>query len=153
MPAKIYRDKDYPSHLLLPHIVESSDDAWLQPLVDDDVVGDDVVGDGDGTIGIGYGKAKEVPAAIQKAMDKARKNMRKVHLKDETLQHEVIGEHGAANVYMQPASEGTGVIAGGAARPVLELAGFQDILTKSIGSNNPSTVVRATINALDRLKG
>jgi len=111
-----------------------------------------VVGDGAGTIGIGYGKAKEVPAAIQKAMDKARKNMRKVHLKDDTLQHPVVGEHGAANVYMQPASEGTGIIAGGAMRAVFEAVGVKNVLAKINGTRNPINVVRATVNGLERMR-
>jgi len=111
-----------------------------------------VVGDGEGTIGIGYGKAKEVPAAIQKAMDKARKNMRKVHLKDDTLQHAVVGEHGAANVYMQPASEGTGIIAGGAMRAVFEAVGVKNVLAKINGTRNPINVVRATIDGLERMR-
>lgn len=111
-----------------------------------------VVGDGDGTVGIGYGKAKEVPAAIQKAMDKARKNMRKVHLKDDTLQHSVTGEHGAANVYMQPASEGTGIIAGGAMRAVFEAVGVKNVLAKINGTRNPINVVRATVDGLERMR-
>jgi len=111
-----------------------------------------VVGDGDGTIGIGYGKAKEVPAAIQKAMDKARKNMRKVHLKDGTLQHSVTGEHGAADVYMQPASEGTGIIAGGAMRAVFEAVGVKNVLAKINGTRNPINVVRATVDGLERMR-
>jgi len=111
-----------------------------------------VVGDGDGTVGIGYGKAKEVPAAIQKAMDKARKNMRKVHLKDGTLQHSVTGEHGAADVYMQPASEGTGIIAGGAMRAVFEAVGVKNVLAKINGTRNPINVVRATVDGLERMR-
>lgn len=111
-----------------------------------------VVGDGNGTIGIGYGKAKEVPAAIQKAMDKARKNMRKVHLKDGTLQHSVTGEHGAADVYMQPASEGTGIIAGGAMRAVFEAVGVKNVLAKINGTRNPINVVRATVDGLERMR-
>ena len=111
-----------------------------------------VVGDGEGTVGIGYGKAKEVPAAIQKAMDKARKNMRKVHLKDDTLQHAVVGEHGAANVYMQPASDGTGIIAGGAMRAVFEAVGVKNVLAKINGTRNPINVVRATIDGLERMR-
>jgi len=110
-----------------------------------------VVGDGNGTIGIGYGKAKEVPAAIQKAMDKARKNMRKVHLKEGTLQHSVTGLHGAANVYMQPASEGTGIIAGGAMRAVFEAVGVRNVLAKINGTRNPINVVRATVNGLENM--
>jgi small subunit ribosomal protein S5 len=107
-----------------------------------------VVGDGNGTIGFGYGKAKEVPLAIQKAMDKARKNMRAVPLKGDTLQHPTTGIHGAANVYMQPASEGTGIIAGGAMRAVFEAVGVKNVLAKINGTRNPINVVRATINGL-----
>ena len=107
-----------------------------------------VVGDGNGTIGFGYGKAKEVPLAIQKAMDKARKNMRAIPLKGGTLQHPVIGIHGAANVYMQPASEGTGIIAGGAMRAVFDVVGVHNVLAKCIGTSNPINVVRATIRGL-----
>jgi small subunit ribosomal protein S5 len=107
-----------------------------------------VVGDGNGTIGFGYGKAKEVPLAIQKAMDKARKNMKPIPLKGGTLQHPVIGIHGAANVYMQPASEGTGIIAGGAMRAVFEAVGVKNVLAKINGTRNPINVVRATINGL-----
>ena len=107
-----------------------------------------VVGDGNGIIGFGYGKVKEVPLAIQKAMDKARKNMTKVPLKGDTLQHPTTGIHGAANVYMQPASEGTGIIAGGAMRAVFEVVGIQNVLAKSIGSTNPINIVRATIKGL-----
>ena len=108
-----------------------------------------VVGDGNGTIGFGYGKAKEVPLAIQKAMDKARKNMRKVSLKEGgTLQHALTGVHGAANVYMQPASDGTGIIAGGAMRAVFEAVGVRNVLAKINGTRNPVNVVRATINGL-----
>ena len=107
-----------------------------------------VVGDGNGTIGFGYGKAKEVPLAIQKAMDKARKNMKAVPLKGDTLQHPTTGIHGAANVYMQPASEGTGIIAGGAMRAVFEAVGVKNVLAKINGTRNPITVVRAHINGL-----
>ena len=108
-----------------------------------------VVGDGSGTIGFGYGKAKEVPLAIQKAMDKARKNMRKISIKDGgTLQHALTGVHGAANVYMQPASDGTGIIAGGAMRAVFEAVGIRNVLAKINGTRNPVNVVRATINGL-----
>ena len=107
-----------------------------------------VVGDGDGRVGFGYGKAREVPVAIQKAMQAARKNLKKVHLKNETLQYEIKGRHGATKVYMQPASEGTGVIAGGAMRAVFECAGVRNVLAKSYGSRNPINVVRATINGL-----
>lgn len=108
-----------------------------------------VVGDGAGRVGFGYGKAREVPIAIQKAMQAARKNLKKLHLKDETLQYEVKGRHGATRVFMQPASEGTGIIAGGAMRAVFECAGVRNVLAKSYGSRNPINVVRATINALD----
>ena len=107
-----------------------------------------VVGDGKGQIGFGYGKAKEVPLAIQKAMDRARKNMKKVDLIGGTLQHATNGVHGAANVYMQPASEGTGIIAGGAMRAVFEAVGVRNVLAKINGTRNPVNVVRATINGL-----
>ncbi|MEL7537187.1 MAG: 30S ribosomal protein S5 [Pseudomonadota bacterium] len=107
-----------------------------------------VVGDGAGRVGFGYGKAREVPVAIQKAMQSARKNLQDVHLRDETLQYEMKGRHGATKVYVQPASDGTGVIAGGAMRAVLECAGVRNVLAKSYGSRNPINVVRATINAL-----
>ncbi len=110
-----------------------------------------VVGDGNGTIGFGYGKAKEVPLAIQKAMDKARKNMKAVPLKGDTLQHAITGIHGAANVYMQPASEGTGIIAGGAMRAVFEAVGVKNVLAKINGTRNPINVVRATINGLSSM--
>ena len=107
-----------------------------------------VVGDGDGTVGIGRGKAREVPVAVQKAMDNARRNMVKIRLKGPTLHHAVIGRHGAAKVVMRPASQGTGIIAGGAMRAVFEVAGVQDVLAKCIGSRNPVNVVRATLNGL-----
>ncbi len=107
-----------------------------------------VVGDGEGQVGFGYGKAREVPIAIQKAMQSARKNMQSVHLNDMTLQYSTHGRHGATRVYMQPASEGTGVIAGGAMRAVFECAGVRNVLAKSYGSRNPINLVRATINAL-----
>ena len=106
-----------------------------------------VVGDGEGKIGFGYGKAKEVPVAIQKAMEKARRNMQDIPLKDGTL-YPVKAKHGAAKVYMQPASEGTGIIAGGAMRAVLEIAGVHNVFAKIIGSRNPINVVRATIAGL-----
>ncbi len=112
-----------------------------------------VVGDKKGTVGFGFGKAKEVPDAIKKAVDNAFKNLTTVSIKGTTIAHDIEQKYNASRVLMKPASEGTGVIAGGAMRPVLELAGIQDILTKSLGSNNPSTVVRATIDALGRLKG
>lgn len=107
-----------------------------------------VVGDGNGRVGFGYGKAREVPIAIQKAMQAARKNMVKLSLKDDTLQYATKGRHGATNVYMQPASEGTGIIAGGAMRAVFECAGVRNVLAKSYGSRNPINVVRATISGL-----
>ena len=110
-----------------------------------------VVGDGAGKIGIGYGKAKEVPAAIQKAMDRARRNMKKVSLNGDTLHHAVNGHHGAAKVYMQPASEGTGIIAGGAMRAVCEAVGVKNVLAKINGTRNPINVVRATIDALEKI--
>lgn len=107
-----------------------------------------VVGDGDGGIGMGKGKSREVPVAVQKAMDEARRKMVKVSLKDGTLQHTVIGKHGAASVLMQPAPSGTGIIAGGPMRAVFEVMGVTDIICKCIGSANPYNVVRATINGL-----
>jgi len=111
-----------------------------------------VVGDGNGRVGIGYGKAREVPLAIQKAMEKARRNMTNVALKDGTLQYALKGRHGAARVYMQPASEGTGIIAGGAMRAVFEAVGVRNVLAKIIGTNNPINVVRATINGLAEMQ-
>lgn len=110
-----------------------------------------VVGDGKGRIGFGYGKAREVPLAIQKAMDQARKNMKRVHLNGTTLYYPVIGEHGAAKVYMQPASEGTGVIAGGAMRAVFDALGVRDVLAKTIGTSNPMNVVRAMFQGLTQV--
>lgn len=111
-----------------------------------------VVGDGNGRVGYGYGKAREVPAAIQKAMEKARRNMTQVELNGHTLHHPTRGVHSGSNVYMQPALEGTGLIAGGAMRAVLEVAGVQNILSKCYGSTNPINVVRATIDALASVK-
>ena len=110
-----------------------------------------VVGDGNGRVGFGYGKAREVPAAIQKAMEKARRNMVDVDLNGNTLQHPIKGRHSGSKVYMQPASEGTGIIAGGAMRAVLEVAGVQNVLSKCYGSTNPINVVRATVNALTEM--
>jgi len=110
-----------------------------------------VVGDGDGRVGMGKGKSKEVPVAVQKAMDEARRNLAKVSLKNGTLHHTVIGKHGAAKVLMQPASEGTGIIAGGAMRAVFEAVGVRDVLAKCIGSSNPYNVVRATLNGLNAM--
>ena len=112
-----------------------------------------VVGNKNGTVGYGTGKAKEVPDAIKKAVDDAFRNLTNVSIKGTTIAHDIEHKFNASVVLMKPASEGTGVISGGAMRPVLELAGVQDILTKSLGSNNPNTVVRATIEALGRLKG
>ena len=111
-----------------------------------------VVGDGSGRVGFGYGKAREVPVAIQKAMERARKNMITVPLKGLTLQHEIWGEHGASRVFMRPASDGTGVIAGGAMRAVFEAAGVQNVLTKSLGTANPHNVIKATFDALVQLR-
>src|SRR6056297_4170021 len=107
-----------------------------------------VVGDGNGKVGFGRGKAREVPVAIQKAMDAARRNMVQVQLTEGTLQYAVNARHGASKVYMQPASDGTGVIAGGAMRAVLEVAGVRNVLAKSYGSRNPINVVQATIKGL-----
>ena len=107
-----------------------------------------VVGDGAGQVGFGYGKAREVPIAIQKGMQAARKNMVSLNLNNDTLQYAKKGRHGATLVYMQPASEGTGIIAGGAMRAVFECAGVRNVLAKSYGSRNPINVVRATISAL-----
>ena len=107
-----------------------------------------VVGDGDGAIGMGKGKSREVPVAVQKAMDEARRKLRKVSLKNGTLQHTVIGKHGAASVLMQPAPAGTGIIAGGPMRAVFEVMGVTDVICKCIGSANPYNDVRATINGL-----
>jgi small subunit ribosomal protein S5 len=107
-----------------------------------------VVGDGAGKIGFGYGKAREVPVAIQKSMDQARKTMISVDLNEGTLWHPVKSGHGAARIYMQPASEGTGVIAGGAMRAVFEAVGVKNVLAKAIGSRNPINLVRATVKGL-----
>jgi small subunit ribosomal protein S5 len=110
-----------------------------------------VVGDGNGRVGFGQGKAREVPVAIQKAMDEARKNMHSVVLKGDTLQHPLTARHGAAKVFMQPASEGTGVIAGGAMRAVFDAVGVHNVLAKSLGSTNPLNVVRATVRGLTEM--
>ncbi|MBM5811519.1 MAG: 30S ribosomal protein S5 [Gammaproteobacteria bacterium] len=110
-----------------------------------------VVGDGAGRVGYGYGKAREVPTAIAKAMQQARKNLAPVALRGDTLHYAVHGRHGTTRVYMQPASEGTGVIAGGGMRAVFECAGVRNVLAKSYGSRNPINVVRATFNALTRV--
>ena len=110
-----------------------------------------VVGDGDGGIGMGKGKAREVPVAVQKAMEEARRRLFKVKLKHGTLQHSVVGRHGAAKVLMQPASEGTGIIAGGPMRAVFEVMGVTNVLAKCFGSTNPYNVVRATLNGLQAM--
>ena len=107
-----------------------------------------VVGDGDGRVGMGKGKSKEVPAAVQKAMEEARRNMLKVSLKDGTIHHDVTGHHGAAKVMMAPAPRGTGIIAGGPMRAVFEVLGITDIVAKSHGTSNPYNMVRATLDAL-----
>jgi SSU ribosomal protein S5P len=107
-----------------------------------------VVGDGDGRVGMGKGKSREVPVAVQKAMEEARRNLIKVSLKNGTLQHTVFGRHGASTVMMQPAPEGTGIIAGGAMRAVFDVIGMTNVVAKAHGSTNPYNVVRATINGL-----
>lgn len=112
-----------------------------------------VIGNKKGLVGYGFGKSKEVPDAIKKAVDDAFKNIIKVKLSGTTVSHDVEAKFNASKILLKPASEGTGVIAGGSTRPVLELAGIQDILTKSLGSNNSSNVVRATIKALSMMKG
>lgn len=111
-----------------------------------------VVGNKNGLVGFGLGKAKEVPDAIKKAIDDAFKNIIKVNVKGTTIAHDIENKYNASRILLKPASQGTGVIAGGSARPVIELAGIKDILTKSLGSNNPYNVVRATVNALSRIK-
>ena len=110
-----------------------------------------VVGDGDGRVGMGKGKAREVPVSVQKAMDEDRRKLVKISLKGGTLQHAVVGRHGAARVYMQPASDGTGIIAGGPMRAVFEVLGVTNVLAKIIGSTNPYNVVRATLNGLQAM--
>lgn len=112
-----------------------------------------VVGNKKGLVGFGFGKAKEVPDAMKKAVDDAFKNIVEIKLKGSTIPHDVEVKYNASKILLKPASEGTGVIAGGGARPVIELVGIRDILTKSLGSNNSASVVRATIKALSMLKG
>ncbi len=111
-----------------------------------------VVGDGKGRVGIGRGKAREVPVAVQKAMESARRNMVKIDLNGTSLFHDIVGEHGAAKVVMKPASKGTGIIAGGAMRAVFEVAGVEDVLAKCIGSRNPVNMVRATVKGLQGIQ-
>jgi len=111
-----------------------------------------VVGDGDGVVGAGYGKAGEVPEAIRKGVERARMSLLRVPLIEGTLPHEILGHFGAAKVLLRPASSGTGVIAGGPVRAVLESAGVKDVLTKTLGTNNPNNVVRATMTALEELR-
>src|SRR5436190_1328417 len=110
-----------------------------------------VVGDGDGAVGMGKGKAREVPVAVQKALEEARRKMFRVQLKNGTLHHAIIGKHGSSKVIMQPAHEGTGIIAGGPMRAVFEVMGVTNVLAKCIGSTNPYNVVRATLDGLKRM--
>ncbi len=110
-----------------------------------------VVGDGDGRIAMGKGKSREVPVAVQKAMEYARRHLRKIPLKDGTIHHTVVGRHGAATVFISPAGDGTGIIAGGPMRAVFEVIGIRNIVAKSHGSSNPYNMVRATLNALESL--
>ena len=111
-----------------------------------------VVGDGDGKVGIGRGKAREVPVAVQKAMEDARRNLFQINVNDGTLQYPIIGRHGAARVVMRPASDGTGIIAGGTMRAIFDAAGVRNVLAKVIGTTNPINVARATIDGLRRIQ-
>lgn len=111
-----------------------------------------VVGDGSGTVGVGYGKAKEVPEAIRKGTEGAKKNFQKFELRGTTIPHEVLGVHDGGQVMLRPASDGTGVIAGGGVRAVLEAVGIHNVLSKSLGSNNPGAMVNATVEALRQLR-
>jgi small subunit ribosomal protein S5 len=111
-----------------------------------------VVGDGKGKVGVGKGKAAEAPVAIKKAVERAKKSMFQISLKGDTIPHAILGHYGAGKVLLKPASEGTGLIAGGASRSVLEVAGIRNVLCKSLGSSNPHNVVSATINGLTRLR-
>lgn len=111
-----------------------------------------VVGDGNGSVGFGYGKAKELPIAIQKAMQSAKKEMKQFSLNKNTIYYPIKGRHGASKVYMQPAPDGTGIIAGGAMRAVFECVGVSNVTAKSFGSSNPINIVRATMNALENIK-
>jgi len=111
-----------------------------------------VVGDGNGRVGMGRGKAREVPVAVQKAMEDARRNMIKINLSGQTVEYPTVGRHGAARVVIRPASEGTGIIAGGTMRAIFEAAGVRDVLAKVIGTTNPVNVSRATLNGLGRIR-
>jgi small subunit ribosomal protein S5 len=110
-----------------------------------------VVGDGDGRVGMGKGKSREVPVAVQKAMEEARRKMIKVSLRNGSVQHKVEGRHGAAKVMIQPANEGTGIIAGGPMRAIFEVVGVRNVVAKSFGSTNPYNMVRATLDALQKM--